>query len=131
MQKTLPRKPKLGNALLFWLGIGILVLGGIFVYFYGSLRSTTLAPATATAPVSPGARSATGLADDALRDLGIDPSESDLSPEAQAAIARAHQAAVSNRSQAATDGGAPAAVQDSAGDVSPDMGSVAVPESLQ
>ncbi|MGB3723194.1 MAG: hypothetical protein WA979_10310, partial [Pacificimonas sp.] len=120
MQRAQTSRPNYGNMILIWLGLGTLLIGAAFVYVYGSLRKPTLDVASsaqaATNDMEAGATSAPRAAQDSLRDLGIDPDQSGLSPEAQTAIARAHQAALSARqNEAAT----PPAVEDGA---APDAG---------
>ncbi|MHB9878259.1 hypothetical protein ACSMXM_01140 [Pacificimonas sp. ICDLI1SI03] len=96
MRKRQPRNFFPGNALLLWLGVGIFVIGGIFIYFYGSLRASNLSPVSSPAAASTTSTSSTVPRETAnsLRELGIDAEASNLSPEAQSAIARAHQAAL-------------------------------------
>ncbi len=110
MQRTQPQRPGYGNTMLIWLGLAILIIGGGFIYVYGVLRQPTLtvgasAPATTT---QAGEASVPASAKNSLRDLGIDPERSGLSPEAQSAIAKAHQAALAESRKQAAEEAAPA-----------------------
>lgn len=81
----------------------VLVLGAGFLYAYDTLRSGRVTVGASALAGSSGSASSldagSRLADQEaseLSELGIDPDSTDLSPEARAAILRAHRAAQAN-----------------------------------
>lgn len=90
----------LGAPALLVMGIAIALIGIGFVAAYHGLRGSTPAEAAIATRADEPDRSASPLSE-----LGIDPEESGLSPEAAAAIERAQRAASRTRVE---DGDAPA-----------------------
>ncbi|MEO0501644.1 MAG: hypothetical protein AAF205_14035 [Pseudomonadota bacterium] len=112
MRPADPQRGNFGNSFLLWLGVGIFLVGGSFIYFYGNLRASTLSPSDTVidrADDDLQSRTVPREAQRALQELGIDPDESGLSPEAQTAIARAHQAALAANRETVEDDSAIAA----------------------
>ncbi|MGB7418211.1 MAG: hypothetical protein WA918_03435 [Erythrobacter sp.] len=105
--RSRPTGPMFGNMLLVWIALAILTIGGAFIFFYGSLRSDDFSasaaqPAGASSQLPEPGAIVSGETNSALQQLGIGDEAESLSPEARAAIARAHQAALSaNRGSAA------------------------------
>ena len=111
MEREQPPRQAPSNTMLLMLAGAILLLGAGFLFAYDTLRSSRVALVSPAAAGNDSASQFTGRGaapsdQDSLRELGIDPERSDLSPEAQAAIARAHRAARDAEAAAAREAAA-------------------------
>lgn len=117
MRRNQPPARIPSNGVLAALAGGVLVLGAGFLYAYDTLRSdpVTIGAAALASSAASSFEAGDSLATDeasALSELGIDPDAADLSPQARAAILRAHRAAQAN----AAAPGAPSATEGDAVD---------------